>query len=399
MSGWPGRSLPPTLHKPMELSDLDRSLDDLAAEGAREPAASPLALVGQMAAETILPLTAALARIDAVLASGRLDRAGLHALRANVEQALLAAETGRQIQRSASAVSVSNPEQLELGPVLREAVLRRAKKTEALGIVVRQLIKPAQVVVDPALLLELLESLLDWSLAHTRSGIELRVEMKPWPAHALLTCRFMHRPADQAEEFPQSAGRNYVAHSLDTMVWLLVLARASALGLVARREDTPVHTSMTLEFPRTVNEMVIDTLSAPLELNLNLDATVPVLSHVLVLAARRETRNQVRESIRQMELAVNYAADLVEARKSRADTLPQIVVYEAAFSADRAFARWRDELLAHAPDTAFIELSNEGVAMEIVVVDGHQITRIGRDAVVRSLPSALSFELERQAGR
>jgi hypothetical protein len=383
----------------MESSDLDHSLASLGVEGARSPSAAGLALIGQMAAETVLPLTAALARIDAVLATGRLDRAGLKALRADVEQALLVAETGRQMQRAGSAVSVSNPELIELGPALREAVLRRTRKTEALGIVIRQIIKPAQVAVDPALLLELLESLLDWSIAHARSGIELRVEVMSWPAHAVLDCRFMHRPPDQADELPPTDTRGYVARSLDTMVWLLVRARASALGLIARREDTPVHTSMSLEFPRTVNEMVIDTLSAPLQLKVDIGTAAPVLSHVLVLAARREMRNQVRESIRRMELAVHYAADLDAARDDGARTPPQIVVYEAAFSGDFMFARWRDELRARAPDTAFIELSNEGVAMEIVIVDGHQITRIGRDAVTRSLPSALSFELERQAGR
>ena len=380
----------------MELSDLDLSHGGLSADDERMHMPSGMALVGEMATEIGAPLASALARIDAVLTSGRLDRAGLNALRADVDQARSIAVTGLQIQRCAAAVSVSNPEPLDLGPALREAVLRRARKTEALGIAVRQLIKPAQVVVDPALLLELLEAVLDWGLSHARSGIELRVEMKSWPAHALLNCRFMHHPADQADELPPGAGGGFVATALDTLAWRLVQTRASALGVIAGRDDTPVHTSMTLEFPRTVNEMVIDTLSGPLQLTLNIGSAPPVPNQVLVLAARREMRNQVRESLRQMDLSVNCASDLEEARSFSAEIRPQAVVYEAAFGVDCAFARWRDELLARWPDTAFIEVCDEGRAMEVVIVDGHQITRVGRDAVVRSLPSALTFELAHQ---
>ena len=380
----------------MDLSDLNPAPDDRSVGDGQAPAAAGLALVGQMGAEMSRPLEAALARIDAVLATGRLDRAGIHTLRADIELARGIAETGRQIERCAAMALAARPQQIELGPVLREAVLRRARRTEALGIEVRQLIKPAQVVVDPALLLELLQAVLDWSVAHARSGIELRLDMKSWPAHALLSCRFVHHPADQAEDLPPAALGSFVARSLETVAWRLVQAWASALGVIAAREDTPVRTSMTLEFPATVNEMSIDTVASPLQTLPDTGTAAP--SAVLVLAARREMRNQVRASIRQMNLAVSYADDIEEARRLSTETRPRAVVYEAAFGVDCAFVRWRDELLARAPDTAFIEVSDEGRVLEIVSAKGLQVARVGRDAVVRSLPSALSFELTRPGG-
>ena len=383
----------------MDLSDLDPSPRDLRAGDERTPAAPGLALVGQMGAELSQPLEAAVARIDAVLASGRLDRAGLNTLRADIELARDIAETGRQIERCASLAMAASPEPIELGPVLRKAVLRRAGKAEARGIEVRQIIRPAHVMIDPALLLELLQAVLDWSVARARSGIEFRLEMKSWPAHALLSCRFVHHPVDQAKELPPGAVGAFVARSLDTMAWRLVLAWASALGLIAERDDTPVRTSMTLEFPRTVDERVIDTVASPLQTAPDTGPETPVAGQVLVLATRREMRNQVRASLRQMNLAVNYAADLEEASRLSAETQPQAVVYEAAFADECAFAIWRDELLARAPDTGFIEVSDQGRALEIVTINGLQVARVGRDAMVRSLPSALSFELARQAER
>jgi hypothetical protein len=235
-----------------------------------------------------------------------------------------------------------------------------------------------------------------------RSGIELRLDMKPWPVHALLSCRFMHHPIDQAEELAAGAGGAYVAASLDTLAWRLVQALAAAAGVVVQREDTPVHTLLTLEFPRTVNERVLDTVPDSLG---SLLPSAPdgdaegVVNHVLVLATRREVRNQVRESIRHMGLTIDNAASVEEAQIFSAETPPQAVVYEAALGVGPGFTNWRDSLLARAPRTVFIEISEEGRAMEIVTVDGHHVTRVGRDAVVRSLPSALSFELARQAGR
>jgi hypothetical protein len=388
----------------MDLSDFNRSpeapdVDDDAGSLSASPAWLASPLVGQLSDEIAAPLVSALARIDAVLSTGKLDRAGLNALRTDVDRARSAAEIGQRIQRATAAAASAQPRQIELGAWLREAVLRDAQRTEALGIEVRQIITPAQVMVDTPLLLKLLQAVLDWAVAQARSAVEFRLDMKPWPMHALLSCRFMHHPIDQAEELAPGASGAYVAASLDTLDWRLVQALASAAGVIAERDDTPVHTLLTLEFPRTVNERSLDTVADALDTLTPAGAAVRSVHHVLVLAARREVRNQVRESIRPMDLMIDYATNVEEAQIFCAEAPPQAVVYEAALGRNSCYVRWRDSVLARAPRTVFIEICEEGRAMEVTMIDGHRVTRVGRDAVVRSLPSALSFELSRQAGR
>ena len=59
-------------------------------------------LVSDIGAEIASPLTAALERIHALIATGKIDRAGLRALREEVEQARQVGIVGQQLTRFAS---------------------------------------------------------------------------------------------------------------------------------------------------------------------------------------------------------------------------------------------------------------------------------------------------------
>ena len=52
------------------------------------------------------------------------------------------------------------------------------------GVVVKQVLKPAEVIVDATLLSSLLHTLLDWALRHACSSVEIQLDTKSWPAHA-----------------------------------------------------------------------------------------------------------------------------------------------------------------------------------------------------------------------
>jgi len=173
---------------------------------------------------------------------------------------------------------------------------------------------------------------------------------------------------------------------------------AQSLGLVLSRQDTAAATQLTLEFPRTVNQLMLSATAGENDTIELRPAGEPAaqVNHVLVLAGRREVRNLVREAIRHMNVMADYAHDIDAAREFVVGATPQAVVYEAALGTE-AFEALRKELLATSPRTSFIQISEEGRALEISMHDGRQLTRIGRDAVVESLPSALNFELARAA--
>ena len=117
--------------------------------------------------------------------------------------------------------------------------------------------------------------------------------------------------------------------------------------------------------------------------------------HVVVLAARREVRNVVREALRAMGLMLDFVGSVEEAQALCADGLPHAMVYEASLGGDR-FERLRGDMLAEVPGLAFIQIAEQGKAFEVLNLGGRQFASVGRDAIIESLPAALLFELSRQ---
>jgi hypothetical protein len=54
-------------------------------------------------------------------------------------------------------------------------------------------------------------------------------------------------------------------------------------------------------------------------------------------------------------------------------------------------------MLAEVPSLAFIQIAEQGKAVQVLNLAGKQFTSVGRDAIVESLPEALMFELTRNA--
>jgi hypothetical protein len=355
-----------------------------AADGFRE-------LVAQVGREIAAPMTSALERINAFATTGRIDRAGLRVLREEVESARRIGLAAQQIGRFASGRVRQNQQRLNLTQALRDALAQRSRETATRGIDLRQDLQPAEIVIDASMCSALLQALLDWSFEHARSHIEFRIDLKSWPVHARMVCRFAYIPADeaQAQAVPDAA-------RLDTIAWQLLRRLAQTLGLVLQRDDNGGSTRLTLEFPRTVTEGV--TTLPPMEFDepaaVGPNSQPMVGRHVLVIAGRRETRNSVRETLRSMGLMVDYVGSVDEARQFCSGGLPHAIVYEAALAGEN-FRKLRAEWTREVPALAFIEIAEQGRELQVSDLGGQRTSRIGRDVIVSALPSALSFELSK----
>jgi len=347
------------------------------------------ALVSQMGAEIAAPLTAALERINTLTSTGRIDRQGLRELRHEVEAARQAGMIGQQLTRFASGRLRQSHERLQLAEVVNSVLAHRGRETQARGIVLRPSLKAAEVIVDASLLFSLLNSMFDWSLANAHSQIELAIDIKQWPAHARLHCRFANRPADTLDaEAP--------LHGLDSLAWRLLEQTAWTMGLIVERNDNAGITALTLEFPRTVSSE-IEGVSA-LEIN---DGFAPSSnsqplagSHVLVVASRREMRLQIRDALRNMSLIIDFVNSVDEAVSFCRDGLPHAIVIESIQNGER-FAAFREDITDEVPGFVFIEIIEEGSAFQMSGFDGPSMARVGRDVIASSLPSALIFELSK----
>ena len=83
-------------------------------------------IIGRIGTEVGLPLSAALERVTVLATTGKIDRAGLRALREEIERARRASMMGQQIARFASGRIRQSPEQISVTQMLRE-VLRAAR--------------------------------------------------------------------------------------------------------------------------------------------------------------------------------------------------------------------------------------------------------------------------------
>ncbi|MBV8503350.1 MAG: hypothetical protein JO006_16725 [Paucibacter sp.] len=376
-----------------------------------EPEAGQWAdIVQQLGAEIAGPLSAAMERIHQLIATGQIDRQGLRALRESVAMAREAGMAGQQLARLASGRLRLARERLHLTQVLRSVLAHRSRETQARGIQVRQALRPVEVIADGSLLFSLLNALMDWALASTHSSIDLRLDLTPWPARALLTCRFAHRSLDLVGTSPKALRDVETPPLANSLAWRLVEQTAITMGLVPLREDEAGITVLTLEFPHTVGEEIGSESEEPAWRRREIPTppephfgdsghsafnSKPLAgSHVLIVTPRRELRNAVQEAIAHMGLIVDVAATMAEARQFCQEGLPHGILFETA-QRGADFAALHEEVQREVPHFCFVELLDHEHQTQLSTATPDGLARISRQHLADALASLLTFELSK----
>ena len=350
-------------------------------------------IIGQIGTEVGLPLSAALERVTVLATTGKIDRAGLRMLREEIERARRAGMIGQQLARFASGRIRQSPEQINVTQMLRDVLMQRGREAAARQIEISQALKPAEIVVDATLLHALLQAVVDWSLDLAQKSLEFKVDVKAWPPYARLTVHFAHGSSDASDRLTPVGTP---LPSLDSMSWRLVQQISWTLGLVMDRTVHKDETTLTIEFPRTIHDEIEGVSVVEIDQGFGVsDNSKPLAgSHVLVVAGGREMRSLIRESIRHMGLLVDFVNSVEEAEEFCRDALPHAIIYESVLANDR-FHRLHVGISSELPTFVFIEVTPEGNALQLSTGNNDNGARIGREAVMQSLPSALIFELSR----
>ncbi len=352
-------------------------------------------LVSATGAEIAGPLTAALERIHTLITTGRIDRAGLRALNDEIASARQVGMNAQQLVRFASGRLRQSHERLPLADTLKTVLAHRARETQARGIFLKPVLKPADVIVDASLLFSLLNSTLDWVLVNARSHVEFTVDVKTWPPHARLRCRFAYRPADQLDDGMSTATS---ATLPDSLTWRLIEQTAATMGLPLNRIDEHGEITLSFEFPRTANDSMEGVSAIEMDDGFNgssvLNSKPLAGSHVLVVASRRDVRVQIRDAIRHMGLIVDLVSSVEEAADFCRDGLPHAIIVEGILAGER-LAQLRNEISAEVSGFAFIEIVEEGNEFEMSGFGEGSLARVGRGALEAALPSVLMFELSK----
>lgn len=339
-----------------------------------------------------MALSAALERVNALATTGKISRTGLRELREQIELARRIGIMGQQVNRLASGRVRQVAERVDLTAVVRDALLQHRRQVEARGLEVHQVLGPAQVMADPTLIFTLVETLLVWAFEHARSAIDVRIDLNDWPVFARLSCRFRFLSDDDID----GSLLTHAESPLQTISWRLLQQAARTMDLPIRLNDDGASARLVIEFPRTVNDPSQTTAlrdrADPQRQGLN---SKPLAgSHLLVIAARRETRSLVRDAVRHMGLMIDYVNTVEEAREFCNGGMPHAILHESALGGER-FERLRLDLLADMPQLVFIELSEDGQGLQTQQVGGRPGSRVSRGSIIESLPPALMFELSR----
>ncbi len=362
------------------------------------PASDEMLLAGQVGAEVAAALSSALERVRLLAETGRIGQQSLLALQDELRQARQIAIVGQQVSRLAAGHVQQAPEVLELPQLLRESMGQRAEEIAARGLEVKQRLQPAAVSVDPSLLFTLLVSLLDWAFEHCRgSTLQLSTGLNPWPVHAVLHCDFAWRAPDRvtpdAELALEAERAERGASPLDTMAWRLVEHSAQAMGVTIQRQVTAQRVQLALAFPEAPRRWprLVDALSA-LEDPYAMRSRPLADSEVLLVTQRPEMRRLVHEATAGMGLMLRIALDLAEAREMAAEAPPHaLVVDERNPEVDRLIG----ELKAGSTGPALLHVNEAFQGLEISTSGRFEILRVARDQIVKELPAALGYALNK----
>ena len=352
-------------------------------------------VVARIAAEVSGPLTAALERVVSLATSGRIDRAGLQSLRDEIDGARQVGLRGQQIARFAEGTMQQSIERIDLSRLLRDLLTAQAMQAVAGAVGSRQTLGAAEVMGDLSLVHAVLQAAADWSGELALASVDWHLDLQPWPVRARVQCRFAHRAADRvARDDTAETVVGARLMQLDTLDWLLLQYTAHRAGVIVRRDDGPSLTTLVLEFTHTVN----DTLegASAVELGESGHATPWMAgSQVLVLAARRDARTQVRAAMHGHDLVVDYVPTVAAARQYCEDGVPQVLLFESSYDSD-ALRMLCDRLEDQSPGIAFIEIVPAGSGCEMGGTSGHRITRVGADGLRQMLASVMLLELARR---
>ncbi|MGE5452587.1 MAG: hypothetical protein ACM3VZ_12200 [Acidobacteriota bacterium] len=350
-------------------------------------------LVSQIGRELAEPLTAALERVTTLTTTGRIDRAGLRALRDEVDRARQTGIWCQQIARLASGRIRQSHERVHLTHTVQSVLAYRARELQGKGITLTQSLLPIEIQVDASMLFSLLNNLIDWWIDCAQGQVEVHVDRNPWPERARLVCKIVHRPVDQIDSHHDE---DQMQSSLNTMNWHVLEQTAQTMGLSLDRQVGPTQARLSLQFPHTIGHTLQEPEPSAADAAFmdSVNSKPLAGSHVLVLASRRDLRVQVRESLKSMGLVLDFVTSVREASEFCREGLPHAIVFEG-LARTAAFDKLVDSIRREVPEFVFIELLESGHTFDISSVSQTGMACVGRDAVATALPSALVYELTR----
>jgi len=276
-------------------------------------------------------------------------------------------------------------EQINLDSVVKRALDERVALMQHRGIELHRSIKPVAVLTDLDLLTHLILAAIDCT---ARPGTRLFVllEVKNWPAHALLSLRTTRAVV--------VTGRPEHTHDEpDPLNWHLLTEIARALGVTVTSTGSEDERTLTLEFVHTKQ---LDGLTAT-EMDSGAESWGSTPSHamagnrVLVVTSDTSLGEDAKSICRAMGLMVDSVPTSLAATRYCEMEPPQLIVLDERLH-DKQFDQLRADLLKAEPNFPFVEIGQDNGTLSISSWTGDSMTRVTRKEMASQLPQALTLE-------
>ena len=356
-------------------------------EGTVVPRANEYTVAAAMAAQLADPLRTMQRAIVAFVGSGKLTQLQAQPISDAIEMAHRTAQQAELLEQLAAGRVRHVHEQVALDKVVQHALDEWAHWLRQRGVELQRSIRPVAVVADPDLVNTLVDAALEWS-AEPGRRLMVSLEMKNWPAHAVL--RFKSNQTVTAGA--RRAAREYHPEKL---CWHLVTELATAIGATLDRVESAEESLVMIEFPRTVRQL--EGLTA-MEMDFGDEAWTGAPSkalsgyRLLVITGDPRLSEDVKRICKGMGMVVDSVPSTQMAVRFSELEKPELIVIDEKYR-DQQFNELREDLLRMQPNFPFVEIAYDANTLLVSGWMGESMTRVNRDELATQLPQALALEV------
>jgi hypothetical protein len=276
-------------------------------------------------------------------------------------------------------------EQVSIKAVLEAAIKERQVAMTAAGVSMNLKLKPVEVLVDPGMLVGLIDASLDWAQSQGNM-ISVSLGLKNWPKNGILTFEVRQAVMD----------RTVKQHDQEqTVAWHLLRATAYAMGVGLDHSQTGSSELLRMEFSRTVNEVaglsLVEIDSGPD--SGHSDAQMAGM-RLLLIAEDLKLVTEVKQVARNMGLILDVVPNSRRAEKFCELELPHLILLDER-KKDSFFDDLRDDILRQNSFFPFVEISGDAQTFEMSGWEAESVSRLGIGSIKSYLPQILTFELAR----
>ena len=383
--------MPPT--KP-SLPPLDMPLTEAApaAEPPAQEAASPqalkdYALAAAMGRQLSEPIGDMQAIVQALLDTGKISRRKVQMLLGNLARVRQLSIQSQQLMRLSQSPVRQSHERLRLDTLVRQVLEEHAEVFHQQGVELVQRIRPVEIILDPGMVSTLLGAALDCATVRG-SRLLVTLEMRNWPEHGMLTLKTVQTVVAD-HHLTVNTGM------VDTVAWRLLCDVARATSVTLDHAEEPGHSTLSLEFPRTVRQL--EGLTQPdteesEDSQSHMDSKMVAGQHILLLTSDEAVGHTAARICNHMGLLMDLATSPELAVRHCEMEKPHLLIFDER-DADPTFNALRQDLQRMEPGFPMIGIADDANTLAMSSWMGDSIARIGRSNLRAQLPQVLALEL------